>query len=296
MKLITYTYQNTTQLGLVLDNAVVNLAHAVEKHRPGASAPADLLSLLQADERVWELAKATAAWAATSAEVERIPLSEVKLEAPLSNPAKIICVGQNYYDHCREQNVPIPERPILFSKFATCIIGNGDTIQWTNGTTEQVDYEAELALVIKKTAKNITQANAYEYIAGYTIVNDISARDVQFGDKQWVRGKSFDTFCPIGPMLVTTDEISDPQNLSIQCRVNGETLQDSSTKEMIFTVPYLLEFITRTITLLPGDVISTGTPHGVGIFRNPQILLKDGDVVEVEIEGLGLLRNPVKVV
>lgn len=296
MKLVTYTYQNGTYLGYLIDASVVNFAEAVAQHRPGAPAPTDMLSLLQSDEKSWEQAKATAEWVANSATVERIPLENVKLEAPISNPSKIICVGQNYYDHCREQNVPIPERPILFSKFTTCIIGTGDTVQWKEGTTEQADYEAELTLVVKKKARHIAKENAYEYLAGYTIANDVSARDVQFGDKQWVRGKSFDTFCPIGPYIATTDEIPDPHTLSIKTRVNGETLQDSSTSQMIFKVPDLIEFITRTITLLPGDIIITGTPDGVGVFRKPPIFLKNGDAVEIEIDGLGLLQNSVKVI
>jgi acylpyruvate hydrolase len=159
--------------------------------------------------------------------------------------------------------------------------------------SQQVDYEAELAVIIGKKARFVKEADAFNYIAGYTIVNDISARDVQFSDGQWIRGKSFDTFCPMGPFMVTADEIADPHTLAIQCRVNGRTLQDSNTAEMIFKIPFLIEFISSFCTLYPGDIISTGTPHGVGAFREPKIFLKTGDVVEVEIEGIGSLQNKV---
>ena len=159
--------------------------------------------------------------------------------------------------------------------------------------SEKVDFEAELAVVIGKQGHGIAAADAYDYVAGYTIVNDISARDVQFGDGQWIRGKSFDTFAPMGPYIVTADEIPDPQKLAIQCRLNGNVMQDSNTKEMIFTIPVLIEFISRTCTILPGDIISTGTPHGVGVSRDPQVFLHPGDTVEVTVEGLGTLSNPV---
>lgn len=226
--------------------------------------------------------------------VAPVPLAEAHLDAPLRNPRKLICIGLNYADHCREQNVPEPESPIVFVKFNTAINAPGAAITWPEGITGQVDYEAELAVVIGREARNVTAEDAYNYVAGYTIVNDISARDVQFSDKQWVRGKSFDTFCPMGPYLVTADEVDDPQNLAIQCRLNGAVMQDSNTYEMIFTIPTLIAFISRTCTLLPGDVISTGTPNGVGVFRDPPVFLKPGDTVEVEIEGLGTLTNPVK--
>ena len=155
-------------------------------------------------------------------------------------------------------------------------------------------YEAELAVVIGRKARNVTADQAYDYVAGYSIINDISARDVQFADQQWVRGKSFDTFCPMGPFLVTPDEIDDPMNLPIKLTLNGRIMQESNTYEMIFKLPYLIEFISKTCTLLPGDIISTGTPAGVGVFRDPKVLLKPGDLLEVEIEGLGLLRNSVE--
>jgi 2-keto-4-pentenoate hydratase/2-oxohepta-3-ene-1,7-dioic acid hydratase in catechol pathway len=195
-------------------------------------------------------------------------------------------------DHVREQNQPIPERPIVFAKFNTAVIGPGEAIRWDPELTQQVDFEAELGVVIGKPARNVPLERALEHVFGFVNVNDVSARDIQFGDKQWVRGKSLDTFAPMGPMIVTADEIPDPQALGIRCLVNGEVMQDSSTKEMIFGVKELVAFLSRSFTLEAGDVISTGTPDGVGAFRKPPVFLKDGDRVAVEVESLGRLENP----
>jgi 2-keto-4-pentenoate hydratase/2-oxohepta-3-ene-1,7-dioic acid hydratase in catechol pathway len=181
----------------------------------------------------------------------------------------------------------------MFVKFPTAVIGPGEAITWPEGASSKVDYEAELAVVIGRRARNVAAAQAYDVIAGYTIANDVSARDVQFSDGQWVRGKSFDTFCPLGPYLLTADEVENPHGLRIRCILNGRVLQDSSTDQLIFDIPTLVEFISRTSTLLPGDVICTGTPDGVGVFRDPPVFLKPGDLVEVEIEKLGKLSNPV---
>jgi 2-keto-4-pentenoate hydratase/2-oxohepta-3-ene-1,7-dioic acid hydratase in catechol pathway len=219
-------------------------------------------------------------------------LNGAKLLAPL-RPGKIIAVGQNYWDHCREQHVDPPKRPILFAKFPLSVIGPGDAVRWPEDLTSQVDYEAEMALVVGRTARSVAEDRALDYLFGYTAANDISARDIQFGDGQWLRGKAIDTFCPLGPTVVTRDEVADPQNVPVKCRVNGVTLQDSNTKEMIFPVRHLLAFISRAITLEPGDVILTGTPHGVGVFRNPKIFLKPGDQLEVEIGDVGVLKNTV---
>ncbi|MDD4872581.1 MAG: fumarylacetoacetate hydrolase family protein [Kiritimatiellae bacterium] len=222
-----------------------------------------------------------------------IPKKEVKLTAPIPNPQKVVAIGQNYRDHCAEQGVPVPDMPVIFAKFPTAVIGPDEAITWNPDLTNQVDYEAELAVVIGKRAKNVSREDAFEYIAGYMNGNDVSARNLQFGDQQWVRGKSLDTFCPIGPYLVTKDEIPDPHHLAIRAILNGRVMQDSNTSNLIFGVPALIEFITRAITLLPGDVILTGTPPGVGVFRKPPVFLKPGDTITVEIEGLGTLTNPV---
>jgi 2-keto-4-pentenoate hydratase/2-oxohepta-3-ene-1,7-dioic acid hydratase in catechol pathway len=220
-------------------------------------------------------------------------LRAVRLLAPLRAPSKIIAVGLNYMDHCREQKIDPPPTPVLFSKAPSALIGPGDSVSWPRDLTHQVDPEVELGVVISRSAKGLTESSATEFIFGYTIINDLSARDIQFGDKQWVRGKSLDTFCPVGPWLVTRDEIPDPQALALKCAVNGRNWQDSNTREMIFPVVSLLSFISRGITLLPGDLIATGTPHGVGVFQNPPVFLSSGDVLRLEIEKIGFLENRV---
>jgi 2-keto-4-pentenoate hydratase/2-oxohepta-3-ene-1,7-dioic acid hydratase in catechol pathway len=222
-------------------------------------------------------------------------LSDIRVEVPLRHPSKVVAIGQNYMDHCRECNAPIPKRPIVFAKFPSSLIGPTDDIQWCSELTQQVDWEAELGVVIGKAARHVPEETALDYVFGYTVINDVSARDLQGGDGQWVRGKSLDTFCPMGPGIVTADEIPDPQDLDVRCWVNGMVMQDSNTLEMIFNVRYLISFLSRAFTLNPGDVISTGTPHGVGVGRDPQIFLQDGDVVEVEVERIGRLRNVCRI-
>jgi 2-keto-4-pentenoate hydratase/2-oxohepta-3-ene-1,7-dioic acid hydratase in catechol pathway len=223
-----------------------------------------------------------------------VRLQDVTIDAPVRHPSKIVAVGLNYMDHCREQKVEPPALPLLFTKFPNAIIGPGETIRWNENLSQEVDYEAELAVVIGRKADTVSEANALECVAGYTALNDVSARDLQFGDKQWVRGKSLNTFCPIGPVLVSADEVDDPNDLKIRCLVNGVALQDSTTREMIFPVRQLIAFITQAIVLEPGDVVATGTPDGVGVFRNPKIFLKHGDEVVVSIEKIGELRNTVE--
>jgi len=218
--------------------------------------------------------------------------SEVKLKPPVPDPNKIICLGLNYRDHAREAGAELPANPIIFSKFATALIGPGDPIVYPKAV-RQLDYEIELAFIIGRRGRHIPEEKAYGYIAGYTIFNDVSARDIQFADGQWTRAKSFDTFAPMGPYLVTRDEVPDPHDLAMQLRVNGKVMQDSNTSNMAFKIPYILSFLSQAFTLEPGDVVATGTPAGVGIFRDPPALLRAGDVVELEIEGLGRLRNPV---
>jgi 2-keto-4-pentenoate hydratase/2-oxohepta-3-ene-1,7-dioic acid hydratase in catechol pathway len=229
------------------------------------------------------------------AELPNLPvvgLSSIHLSSPIPRPGKIICIGLNYRDHAEESGMPIPTSPIIFSKFSTSVIGSGDAIYIPKGST-QVDYEAELAVVIGRKAKNISASDAMDHIFGYTNFNDVSARDFQFADGQWQRGKSCDTFAPVGPFVATADEIADPHQLDIRFRLNGETLQDSNTCQLIFKIPELIEFISSSITLEPGDVIATGTPPGVGFARKPPIFMKPGDVAEVEIDGLGTLSNPI---
>ncbi len=213
--------------------------------------------------------------------------------APVPRPGKLICIGLNYRDHAAESNMPIPERPVVFSKFATAVIAPGEAVVLPV-TSAQVDYEAELAVVIGRRAKNVSAGRALDYVLGYSAFNDVSARDFQFADGQWQRGKSCDTFAPMGPTIVTTDAVPDPHKLSIRLILNGQTMQDSNTNQLIFGVPELIEFLSQTITLEPGDVIATGTPPGVGFARKPPVFLRPGDVMEVEIESVGKLNNPVR--
>ena len=212
--------------------------------------------------------------------------------APVPRPSKIICIGLNYRDHAAESNMAIPEQPVIFSKFPTSVIGPGEPVVIPSKSA-QTDYEAELAVVIGRRAKNVKATRALDYVLGYTAFNDVSARDFQFADGQWQRGKSCDTFAPMGQSIVTTDTITDPHKLSIKLILNGQTMQDSNTDQLIFGVPELIEFLTESITLEPGDVIATGTPPGVGFARKPPVFLKPGDQMEVLIEGMGGLGNPV---
>lgn len=216
---------------------------------------------------------------------------EVQLLAPVATPGKIVCVGLNYHDHAEEQDEEIPDAPMLFSKSPTAVTDPGAPIIHPTDVT-QVDYEVELAIVVGRHAKNVDAIDAEDYVAGYTVFNDVSARDAQFEDGQFFRGKSYDTFAPMGPELVTDDEL-DPNDLSVTLQVNGETKQSSSTAEFIFDVYEVIEYLSQVMTLQPGDVIATGTPGGVGVFRDPPELLEPGDAVTATVEGVGELTNPV---
>lgn len=217
---------------------------------------------------------------------------EVKLHAPLANPPRIFAIGLNYRDHAAESKMDLPKYPVVFFKLQTAIIGPGEKIVLPKNST-QPDYEAEFAFIIGKGGYRIPASAWREHVYGYTIINDVSARDVQLSTSQWSLGKSFPTFCPMGPAIVTADEIRDPHELPIGLSINGETLQNSNTRELIFKIPELIEYISSLTPLLPGDIVSTGTPAGVGMGRKPQRWLKAGDNVMVTIEGLGSLTNPV---
>lgn len=273
MKLVTL---KDGQLGRVADDSIIPFDF-----------PGGMLGLIQAGQAGLVQARAASGPA--------LPFSTDLLSMPLSNPSKIMAIGKNYADHARETKSDIPERPILFTKFTTTIVGPNDTVTWDPALTAKVDFEAELAVIIGQTARHVNEAEALNYVFGYTCANDVTARDLQKGDGQWVRGKSLDTFGPIGPWLLTADEAPDPQNLAISCRVNGQTMQDSHTSKMIFSVAYLISFLAQAFTLLPGDIILTGTPDGVGAYREPPVFLKDGDEMVVEIEGIGQLVNHCRV-
>jgi 2-keto-4-pentenoate hydratase/2-oxohepta-3-ene-1,7-dioic acid hydratase in catechol pathway len=224
---------------------------------------------------------------------EALPIASTHLLAPVARPGKIVAVGRNYADHVAEEGSSVPQEPLVFAKFASSILGPNGSITWDPNLTQAVDFEAELAVVVGRRAKNVRVEDALDYVFGYTCLNDISARDLQFSDGQWVRGKSLDTFCPIGPWIVTADEIPDPQQLRVTCSISGEVMQSASTADMLFGVAELIARVSRSFTLHPGDVIATGTPPGVGYFRDPKRLLRDGDLVVTEIERIGVLRNPV---
>jgi 2-keto-4-pentenoate hydratase/2-oxohepta-3-ene-1,7-dioic acid hydratase in catechol pathway len=285
---------------LVGGDLVLDLEAALGAEVTGPLPPAASLEWWDTAGRLWEpirqalgeLEKGAAALARAQRAGRAHALASVKLRAPVARPGKVICIGLNYRDHAVESKMPIPERPITFSKFPSCVVGPGDAV-WLPSGSSQTDYEAELAVVIGRRARGVPRERAYAHVLGYCCFNDVSARDFQFADGQWQRGKSCDTFAPMGPFVVTTDEVPDPQALAIRLRLNGATMQDSRTDQLIFGVPELIEFLSAVITLEPGDVIATGTPPGVGFARKPPVYLRPGDRMEVEIEGLGVLANPV---
>jgi 2-keto-4-pentenoate hydratase/2-oxohepta-3-ene-1,7-dioic acid hydratase in catechol pathway len=262
----------------------------IDLHATDATLPASVRGLLAAGP---EAMKAAAA-AVSRPEAVRIPVREAKLLPPVPDPAKIVCVGLNYRDHAAESGVPIPKEPVLFSKYATALVGPDEPIVLP-AVSQKVDYEAELVIVLGRGGRHLSKEAAAGHIAGYTIGHDVSARDWQLekDGKQWMVGKTFDTFAPLGPELVTADEVGDPHNLAIRLRLNGETMQNSTTRQMIFSTPEVVAYLSQVFTLEPGDLIYTGTPPGVGFARKPPVFLKGGDMVEVEIEKLGVLRNPI---
>jgi 2-keto-4-pentenoate hydratase/2-oxohepta-3-ene-1,7-dioic acid hydratase in catechol pathway len=251
--------------------------------------PASMAALLDAGPGAVE-ALAAAAGPDRIADGGR-PIDDLDLLAPVTRPGKVVAIGRNYREHTQEEGSEAPKAPLIFAKWPSSVVGHGADIRWDPGLTSQVDYEAELGVVIGRRARHVDEADALRYVLGYTCINDVSARDLQFGDGQWVRGKSLDTFCPMGPVVVTADEVPDPQTLDIACRVGDEVMQHSNTSEMYFGVAAIISHCSQAFSLEPGDVIATGTPGGVGIFRDPPVLLRDGDEVSVEIERIGRLTN-----
>ncbi len=282
MRLVTFIAGDERRLGVVRGEQVVELLQTrgwPRTMRELAGAPAAAL-------------EAIAAWSAGSLEDQpRYPLASVRLDSPIPDPGKIVAIGLNYADHAAEGGLNVPKAPLVFAKFPSTVVGPGVDVTWDRALTDQVDYEAELGVVIGRHARNVSEAEALDHVFGYTCLNDVSARDLQFGDGQWVRGKSLDTFCPIGPWIVTPDEIPDPQALRIECLVNGEPLQSSTTANMFFGVRQIIAHCSRSFTLEPGDVIATGTPSGVGVYKNPKRFLRDGDEVTIRIERIGDLTN-----
>lgn len=282
MKLVTFSQNGAARLGALKDEQSI-----VDLNKADARLPADMLAFLEAGESALQMAKA-----AIASTKETIPLASVKLLAPIPKPGKILCIGLNYSDHAAESGQPLPDFPIVFAKYANTVIAPREAIILPH-VTDQVDYEAELGFVIGKRGRYISEADALSYVAGYLPINDVSARDYQSRTSQWTMGKTFDTFAPMGPALVTSDEVTDPHNLKIQLTINDVMLQNSSTSKLIFGIPQLVASLSEVMTLEPGDVVSTGTPPGVGFAQKPPRFLKAGDVVSVIIEGLGILSNPV---
>lgn len=279
MRYCRFQIDNSIQLGLVAGDRVTPLS-GIDPQLP--TEMQDLFSVVELDAR---LAKA--------GDAASIPADSVRMLAPVAAPEKVICIGLNYRDHAIETNSPIPESPVVFCKFPSSLVGPNDPIILPT-VSDSVDYEAEMVIVIGKTAHNVSVDDAMDYVFGYTCGNDVSARDWQKGTPggQWLLGKAFDTFAPIGPVIADKAEIPQPGNLSVKMHVSGETLQDGTTRELIFSIPELIAHLTQIVTLRPGDLIFTGTPPGVGMARTPKRFLKPGDNCTVEIEGIGSLSNP----
>jgi 2-keto-4-pentenoate hydratase/2-oxohepta-3-ene-1,7-dioic acid hydratase in catechol pathway len=298
LKIVSFTHRDARpRVGALLENgssvldfsspaaAIPQPAHPLEAFDIAGAFLREARSLHQRARAKGELERLRAAGAV-------LARKDVQLLAPVPRPGKILCIGLNYKDHAAESSSPLPERPLLFSKFSTCALAPGGTIRIPRGSAN-LDYEAELGVVIGQRATRVPAARAMEHVLGYVNFNDVSARDFQFKDGQWQRGKSCDTFAPFGEYIATTDEIPDPHKLRIRLRLNGRTMQDSSTDQLIFGVPALVESLSEHVTLEPGDVLATGTPPGVGFARKPPVWMQPGDRVEVEIEGLGVLANVV---
>jgi 2-keto-4-pentenoate hydratase/2-oxohepta-3-ene-1,7-dioic acid hydratase in catechol pathway len=302
MKLVTYTFRGSTRLGAMRGDAeVIDLARAGEL--AGARIPDDMLKLLADGDPAMQAARRAfnAADDFTKSHREQAIVLGLlfgasepgfHLEAPVMRPGKVIAIGLNYRDHANEAGMEIPKRPVVFTKVPTCITGPGMPIHRPRVSTS-VDWEAELCAVIGRRARHVKAADALDFVAGLTNGNDVSVRDWQFHSGTWMMGKGFDTHGPLGPWLVTLDEVGDPANLEIKTLVNGVLKQKSNTGQLIFDIPAIIEYVTAAFTLEPGDVIFTGTPAGVGASRKPQEWLKAGDVVRVEISKLGVLENPV---
>jgi 2-keto-4-pentenoate hydratase/2-oxohepta-3-ene-1,7-dioic acid hydratase in catechol pathway len=287
VKLLTFAVGGKARPGVLKGDRVIDLEAAGLPAGPNGG----LLEIARGgDAMLKKVAKAL-----KDAKAKSYELAKVKVQPPIRQPSKIVAIGLNYIDHCKETNLPVPTVPVPFSKFTSSVCGPYDDIVWPLGVTKEVDYEVELGVVIGKRARDIAEQEALEYVMGYTVVNDVSARDLQFlGARQWDRSKSLDTFCPWGPYIVTRDEIPDPHVLQLRTTLNGKEMQNSNTKNLIFNVPRILSTLSQGTTLLPGDLIPTGTPAGVGFRRTPPVFLKDGDEIVCEVEKIGALRNRVR--
>lgn len=296
MKLLTFTENEQNRLGIFTEQGVLHVDRAAAALYPqGHTIPLQVMDAISAGNSAIEQLQQLAADTLASPEASMYfsSQSDLELEPCVTNPGKIICVGLNYRKHAEETNAPIPSFPILFNKFSNTLTADGKDVTLPSAVTSQVDYEAELVIVIGKTAKNVDKANALDHVFGYCCVNDLSARDLQMRTSQWLLGKCCDGFSPLGPYLVTADEVGNPNDLQIKCTVNGEVRQSSNTSDMIFHCDEIVSYISKHMTLSPGDIILTGTPEGVvlGYPEDKQVWLKDGDIVTIEIEKLGSLTN-----
>lgn len=305
MKLVTFTHHGKMRIGALVNENVVDLHAAFLEYLQSegedraeqiteAYIPTDMVGFLQGGQTSLHYAKEAIEFALNNKENKNYVFAtgEVRMEAPVQEPKKIICVGHNYREHILEMGREIPPYPLVFAKFANTIIGPEDPIPF-HPISEQLDYEAEFTFVVGKRAKNVNEEDALDYVAGYTICNDVTYRDIQRRTLQWLQGKSVDGSAPMGPWLITSDELADPSGLDITLSVNGEQRQKSNTENLVFSVPKLVSFLSSLMTLEPGDVVMTGTPGGVGVAMEPQVFLKDGDVVKIEVDKVGVLENKV---
>lgn len=284
MKLVTFTHAGKTRIGKIDNDYVIDLSRA------NSDIPPNMVDFLRSGNQVMQMARNVVA-----AVSDKIPLAEVKLEAPVQNPSTYLAIGMNYQDHVEEsarKGIKTPETQIWFNKQVSCVNGPYDLVVMPS-MSEMLDYEVELCVVIGKTAKNVAAADAHSVIAGYMVANDFSVRDVQWKSPTWTLGKSFDTHGPVGPYLVTADEIENPHDLKMRLTVNGEERQNNTTKLMVYNIYQQIEFLTSILTLKPGDLIATGTPMGVAAGMNPPVYLKPGDVVRAEIEKIGFIENNI---
>ena len=288
MKLVTYEYQDQVRFGAI--KTWENTEYIIDLHSVDPRLPGQILPFLEAGADALDLARNAIQNARPADGIKR---SLARLKAPVMQPHKIICIGRNYMEHVAERGASKPPHPIIFSKYSNAIVGHGDSIV-VPAAVKNPDFEGELAVIIGRRGRLIPEKEALEYVAGYTILNDVSARDWQNRTSQWTMGKTCDTFCPIGPVLVTSDEIPNPQDLHLRTILNGEVMQNGFTGDMIFSIAYLIADMSLVMTLEPGDIIATGTPSGVGIARKPPRWLRSGDVIQIEIEGIGMLENRVE--
>ena len=299
MRLVTYSRMGVPSIGVELESGILDIPDAASHfgrkyHVRGHSFPATMIDLLQWESGIDVVRQIVTRYKKTP-EGERLmtrPLKSVTLDAPITRPGKVVALGKNYLDHIVETGSDIPDKPVVFAKFSSSIIGPDEPISMPE-VSSKLDWEVELGVVISKPCRNVSEKKALDYVAGYTIINDVSARDLQMGDGQWVRGKSLDGFCPMGPCIVTQDELGAASKLKMHTKVNGVIKQASSTSEMIFKVPNIVSYLSKSFTLEPGDVIATGTPSGVGFVRDPPEYLKVGDEMELYIEEIGYLRNKI---